>query len=164
MKIMSLMILMACGVNETEPKKSETVLASPAQQQAEDIFQHYEALRVLLVNDKNEGYRVPLEGLISTCADAVAIPRCVEITGAATVLAANDLSDLELARKEFGDLSKAMVGLVVDMPMFKDKMKLFSCPMAQKYPNWIQANDQLENPYMGQRMLKCGKAMDWSDL
>ena len=58
-----------------------------------------------------------------------------------------------------------MVALVSDVPELQSKLNVFSCPMAQDYPNFlIQPTAQLENPYMGQRMLKCGKAIEWADL
>ena len=155
--------LWACGGSEAEPSSQKST-DPKAIEQAEVLFGHYEALRVLLVNDRSEGYTVPLDGLISSCSTLTKISRCDDIAAAAAKLKANDLSDLETARKDFGDLSQSMVALVSDVPELKSKLHVFSCPMAQDYPNWVQPTAQLENPYMGQRMLKCGKAVDWSDL
>ena len=156
----------ACGQSDSQTEAQAESKKSSQQliEQSEKLFEHYETLRVLLVNDRSEGYSEPLSALVSSCAQYTEIKRCGEISAAATTLKANDFKDLEAARKEFGDLSKAMVALVSDVPELQSKLNVFSCPMAQDYPNWIQPSTQLENPYMGQRMLKCGKAIEWADL
>lgn len=163
MNVMSLFLVgvFACGESK---QPSESTVAPETITQAEQLFEHYEQLRVLFVNDKGEGYAEPINSLVTKCTEYSAIQRCGAITKAAKALQSNGFKDLERSRALFGDLSKAMVGLVSDVPALQSKLSVFSCPMAQDYPNWIQPTSQLENPYMGQRMLKCGKAIEWSDL
>lgn len=152
---------LACGESSQNAQKE---VSPQTVAQVESLFMHYEQLRILLVNDQTDGYTESLNGLMTKCAEVSAIKQCEEIIKVAKAIQSNGLSDLEKARQSFGDLSKSMVGIASDVPAMKSKLRLFTCPMAQDYPNWIQPTAQLENPYMGQRMLKCGKAIEWSDL
>jgi hypothetical protein len=67
-----------------------------------------------------------------------------------------DSKSLAEARKHFEALSKAAIPVAK-----KEKlMHVAHCPMAMdgKGADWLQKeNDVIRNPYMGQKMPKCGK-------
>jgi len=67
-------------------------------------------------------------------------------------------SDLETARTEFGEVSAAMISLIGHFPPPLDEpLVVANCPMWKKSPgNWLQAGEDLVNPFMGQKMLTCG--------
>ena len=44
---------------------SESTVAPETITQAEQLFEHYEQLRVLFVNDKGEGYAEPINSLVT---------------------------------------------------------------------------------------------------
>jgi len=67
-----------------------------------------------------------------------------------------DSKSIAEARKHFEMLSKAAI------PVAKKAKVMFvaHCPMAMdgKGADWLQEkNDEIKNPYMGQKMPKCGK-------
>ena len=79
------------------------------------------------------------------------------------VMAALEVSEAaepDRVRPHFANLSRAAVTLVtrfghaLDSPLF-----LLHCPMAlgAKGADWLQATDQVHNPYYGQAMLACGE-------
>jgi membrane fusion protein, copper/silver efflux system len=80
---------------------------------------------------------------------------------AAAALAGGADGDIEEARRLFGDVSRPLVGLLAADESLRAGRHLFSCPMAQDYDKWVQPNDTIENPYMGQRMLACGGPAKW---
>ena len=65
-------------------------------------------------------------------------------------------------RREFGALSRAVVTLLSEHEALAHGRYVFQCPMAQGYQKWVQTAEELENPYMGGRMLRCGSSSDWS--
>lgn len=65
-------------------------------------------------------------------------------------------------RKAFGEMSKAMISLLHTQKDLQKGWYVFRCPMAQGYPQWIQATETMANPYMGKKMLECGSKGTWS--
>ncbi len=63
-------------------------------------------------------------------------------------------TDVKAARAVFGDLSDAMIAAVNGTSAAKD-VRMAYCPMAKKY--WLQKGSQIENPYYGSEMLRCGE-------
>lgn len=55
-----------------------------------------------------------------------------------------------------------MVALAAEDPSLTEGRRVFSCPMAEGYQQWVQTSGKPENPYMGQQMLACGGAGSWS--
>ncbi|NIP18560.1 MAG: DUF3347 domain-containing protein, partial [Xanthomonadales bacterium] len=67
--------------------------------------------------------------------------------------------NLEQARARFAPLSLALrdaIKAAASMPT--GKVYVVHCPMAfdDKGASWLQANDDIFNPYFGEAMLKCG--------
>lgn len=58
---------------------------------------------------------------------------------------------LEDARGHFQTLSLALIERVGDTPGFY----IMTCPMVEE-GLWIQTDEEVANPYMGQRMIQCG--------
>jgi Cu(I)/Ag(I) efflux system membrane fusion protein len=79
------------------------------------------------------------------------------------VHAISTAADLKSARTEFLTVSMEMVDLIdhvgttASQPLF-----LAHCPMAfdGKGGDWVQGNDQVNNPYYGAMMLRCGSIID----
>jgi membrane fusion protein, copper/silver efflux system len=68
--------------------------------------------------------------------------------------------DLESARKAFKPISHAVVLLAAQVRSEKAQQTFihFYCPMVPGGSgDWLQANDQLLNPYFGSQMLRCGE-------
>ncbi len=69
--------------------------------------------------------------------------------------------NLQKARIRFGKVSAALIDIVEQFPTSLDQsLQVVECPMWEKSPaQWIQANQQIENPFMGQSMLRCGEVV-----
>lgn len=73
-----------------------------------------------------------------------------EVAKAATRLAA--ASDISSAREAFGELSRPLVRY--REMLTGENTKVAYCPMAKK--PWLQSAKEIENPYYGASMLRCG--------
>ncbi len=75
----------------------------------------------------------------------------------------NDLAeaaDLDAAREAFIPLSREVIFLVAG----EEGYFVMNCPMVEN-GKWLQSDDEVKNPYMGQRMLACGgPEMETADL
>jgi Cu(I)/Ag(I) efflux system membrane fusion protein len=98
--------------------------------------------------------------------DKAELARTAErVKGAAEASPLRLASDLGEARRGFGQVSKALTGLLADQggaAMLGEDLFAFECPMAGKfgYKRWLQGTAEMENPYMGQKMLKCGQQLE----
>jgi len=126
-----------------------TPLLAPAQTAATpaaQAFDHYEAIRVMLSQDKID--------TISTHANALA-PLAGQLAGKNAQAAAERVAaakTLDSAREQFGVLSTALVPKFLDAKL--PGVHAFMCPM--KNLPWAQRKLMLENPYYGKAMLTCG--------
>lgn len=92
-------------------------------------------------------------------APPAAAPHYKEIATTAEALAS--ATDLGLARKSFGELSRHVVALLATDKTLAQGKHVFECPMAKDYKKWVQTTEHLENPYMGKQMLTCGGKSTW---
>ena len=69
-------------------------------------------------------------------------------------------SDLNEQRKAFSGISRAAVALLENDESLRGDLHVFQCPMWDGFNKWVQADKELTNPYMGQKMLACGSAVD----
>lgn len=70
---------------------------------------------------------------------------------------------LAAARVQFSDLSRALIALLGSDARLAAGRQLFSCPMVDGYGYWLQTDQALANPYMGQQMLTCGSSESLSE-
>lgn len=84
-----------------------------------------------------------------------------EVERAAMSLQTASASDADSVRRAFGEVSRAVVGLIAAAPSLRAGRHLFECPMAQGYKRWVQTSDRIANPYMGSAMLECGAGRAW---
>ena len=134
------------------------------------VLPHYEAIHAALAGDSikdiaNHAKTIELAaGVLATEFDATKAGvekdqagECrkllPEISKAAAKLAA--ATNLKTARSAFGELSRPMVRwremATGDRPL------VVYCPMAKE--SWLQASKNIANPYLGAKMLKCGKVV-----
>lgn len=129
----------------------------------------YEAVRASLAADRQQG--LPEKGRaiaawIRRASEALEEPpeavssTLLDAGTAAEKLAAAD--NLKKARLAFGDLSRTLLLLANVDPRLREGWHVFECPMAEGFKRWLQPGAELENPYMGQKMLTCGSASDFA--
>lgn len=141
----------------TEPTESREPSA------AGSILTAYERVRVLLAADEMKG--VPeaareIEGSAKAAGEASATtPHFAAIATGASKLAA--ASNLNAARDSFGEVSRHVIALLASDKALARGQFVFECPMVSGYKKWVQPSEDLQNPYMGKRMLACGGESTW---
>lgn len=136
------------------------VVGLPTFAQADDVddarrvLSSYETIRVALAADNGAGVAVPARRIaqIGRASQNAHLRRAAR---AGSTLATVSATDLPALRRAFGELSRPLVALLSATPALTG-YHLFECPMADGYKRWIQRTEQIENPYMGSRMLACG--------
>lgn len=71
-------------------------------------------------------------------------------------------TDLEEQREQFDFLSRVLIPTVQVYGLSGQKVYVQHCPMANDNngADWLSYEDQIRNPYFGDRMLKCGTVTD----
>lgn len=66
--------------------------------------------------------------------------------------------DVEHQRKQFGFISEALINAVSAFGTEGDALYVQYCPMAfnNEGADWIATEEEIQNPYFGDRMMKCG--------
>jgi hypothetical protein len=110
------------------------------------------AIQKSLADDSTGGVRGNAEILEDVAMNRLK-PASPEIAAAAkTLKAAANLAD---ARTAFGKLSEAIVAYVDANKLTLDpRIHIAYCPMVNK--PWLQAGEQIANPYYGREMPTCG--------
>ena len=71
-----------------------------------------------------------------------------------------ETKDIELAREEFERVSQAATALQARFGLGDGPVYLVECPMAfGRGARWLQAKDDVLNPYYGSSMLECGSVL-----
>ena len=121
------------------------------------VLQLYQRLSRALVDD-NARALAPLLDEVEALAERAGGEQAGVLRKVATDLrAAGD--DLDRARTAFGTLSKLLLETWPGRAALEARgLRVFQCPMADRFgfELWAQPGEQLENPYMGQAMLRCG--------
>jgi hypothetical protein len=168
----------AAGCSKEEAKQDKPAAKAPAKTPAKTVaapakkassadavhgvMKHYEACRVLLAGDKGEGIAACAEGMSEAAkaaeSDAPESSKAhfVAVAAAADALAGEPADDLGKLRLAYGKVSEPVVALLTATPAAAKDYHVFECPMAAGYKLWAQPTDELSNPYMGTKMLKCG--------
>ena len=139
---------------ETEPTTARTEKAVVAEQKtAGDVVEGYLALKDALVASDAENAQDQAIELLQTV-DATKMPdvqQRVKEMAAAT--------DLAVQRTYFDSLSVALYDHLKAQPNTDQTLYKQYCPMAfdNRGAFWLSANREIENPYFGDEMLKCGR-------
>ena len=69
-----------------------------------------------------------------------------------------EADDVEKQRKQFGFLSDALIDSIEAFGTAGDALYVQHCPMAfnNQGGDWIAKEEQIQNPYFGDKMMKCG--------
>lgn len=65
-------------------------------------------------------------------------------------------------RDSFDELSDSMIGLLNTFELAQDTLYVLRCPMANndRGANWLSLSSEIENPYYGSAMLRCGEVVE----
>ncbi len=75
-----------------------------------------------------------------------------------------ETTDVDAGRDLFQSVSEKVLPIAALDEGLSSSWHLFECPMESGFNKWVQSGSELENPYMGQAMLKCGNGVDWSEI
>lgn len=115
------------------------------------VFGHYLQIQADLANDSLTGVAENADAISKAVqGDTKALP--AEVGSQAEALA--QAKDLKTARAAFKPLSDALIKYLADHKA-KDAYVQVYCPMANA--NWLQADKNLNNPYLGKAMSECGE-------
>ena len=75
------------------------------------------------------------------------------------IVAATNAPDISATRIAFDDLSGTVIELVRHLGHgLPDRLVVAHCPMAfDEGADWLQVGEQIENPYFGEKMFRCGE-------
>lgn len=124
--------------------------------QAAQLMPPYLALHSALAADDLDAARAEATAMMGITGHFGALPELLH-----TMLAAESLDALR--KPHFEALSNAMIAAVKAKPAaFEHDLYIMHCPMVygDTGADWLQADDQLLNPYFGAMMLKCGEVKD----
>jgi membrane fusion protein, copper/silver efflux system len=168
--------LKAAASGSTDETSSEAhqqmTMTMPLPAEAGELFNplinDYLSMQSALAQDNMTGLKVTADRMSaqidSILASDVAPTGMVEeyragLSALQKQLQAFSATDLETARTQFGHVSDAMASQLAHfVPPMQEPLVVASCPMWKKSPGrWLQAGEELRNPFMGQKMLTCGE-------
>ncbi len=125
-------------------------------EQGASLMPPYLAMQAALAADDLDGAKAQAKAMMAITGHTGALPELIH-----TMLASDSL---EAFRKpHFETLSNALIAAVKAKPeAFEGALYIMHCPMVygDHGADWLQANDQLLNPYFGAMMLKCGEVAE----
>lgn len=71
--------------------------------------------------------------------------------------------DIETARLAFQKISMGLIAYLKANPAARGDLQVVHCPMAfnNKGAFWVQSTGDVQNPYHGKMMLRCGDPVGW---
>lgn len=170
MKFVLYVLLAAAACSKPTPPASPAVVdpipmpsgsvPAAASDHTAAVLAAYERTRALLAADEFKTLAAAARELESSATAATGSgPHLQDIARAAATLAS--ARDIEAARAAFGEVSRHVIALLAADKSLAQGKHVFECPMVAGYRKWVQPSDNLENPYMGKRMLACGSESTW---
>ena len=160
-------------IDAAEREANAAEVSEAARGAFDTALSEYVAIGDLLVLDEPDGLARRAEDLARVSEAAVESGGALaqrfkgigESASELAALAKKPELDWTAIRTAYGSMSRDVVLALRDtMPtrVSEGELFLFRCPMAEDfgYDLWVQADDQLENPYMGQWMVECGMAAE----
>jgi Cu(I)/Ag(I) efflux system membrane fusion protein len=150
----------------TQPAPRVEPLPAALLEYGRAAFETLEQVRARLAKDSLEGVEARARELASALrAMAEGMGGERQRTLEAGAVAAERLAGakkLEDARAHFGEVSQVLVGLAEGDARLREGWHVFQCPMEKGFNKWVQRSPDMENPYMGPRMLACGTQAPWT--
>lgn len=141
--------------NDKNTSNSDTVTMAELSFEDENVgkqFQHYIHLKTALVNSDMDEAKSGAKMLLENSEDAALNELLSKISEA---------SDIEEQRTLFSDVTEKMTA-IVDASISSGEVYQQYCPMAFNNEGgyWLSTEEEIRNPYFGDRMLKCGKVTE----
>jgi Cu(I)/Ag(I) efflux system membrane fusion protein len=139
--------------------------------QLRNFLADYFALNKALIEDNMDGAKVAAKKLAETvqqfemtklAGDQMSFYHAQEAKLNQGLKAISESSDIEEIREDLSVVSKGIYSLAKAFHPNESELYYQFCPMAKngEGANWLSSEKEIENPYMGQRMLKCGRTQE----
>ena len=121
----------------------------------EAVYNGYLDIKESLFNDNPEEAKSKASKLQTEIQNS-GIENKEPLANAASEIA--NTTDITKQRQAFAKLSEEFIGIVKNNKGAVDKAYIQHCPMAldNKGANWVSKTEEINNPYMGQKMPNCG--------
>ncbi|MGH1348833.1 MAG: hypothetical protein ACRBN8_45275 [Nannocystales bacterium] len=155
-------LVLTAGCDKESATRSEkdaevTETKAEAELELEPVVDAYESVRAALAGD-DLGMATSGASALRSAARTASLDA---LASASESLAKAPSGDADAVRKAFGGVSHALISALSKHSELRQTLHVFECPMAPAYGKWVQRDANLENPYMGKSMLKCGSASEW---
>jgi hypothetical protein len=126
--------------------------AQPLGPPAESALQRYELIQEALAADSMAGIGENAAAMAALVRGDAAGTLPPAVGAEAEALAG--AQDLRAARRSFKSLSDDLIAWLADSKAESTGYREAYCPMADA--SWLQKGDEINNPYLGKKMLHCG--------
>lgn len=177
--ILSIFIFIACEPSDQEKSQMEQreqqmqmqlVETTPEfNSQMDPVLNHYFDLKDALVNDDSDEAQTVTESLISEVERVQQAGLTGETLSVWTAIreqiisSGNELNattELEEQRIHFETISEAMINMMETFEPVGYEVYQQSCPMVRGgSADWLSREEEIKNPYHGERMLNCGEVI-----
>ncbi len=145
---------------DNPPPENRTAAPTAQKVDAAALLKGYEVVRVALAADDLKATQAGAAALAKAASTQASAAKGDEQKTlqslAQTAQKVGSSKDFDAARLAFGEMSKQTLLLIAADTGRKQGVTAYQCPMAKGYKKWIQLDQEMANPYMGKRMLKCG--------
>ncbi|HSB82672.1 MAG TPA: hypothetical protein VLM91_28180 [Candidatus Methylomirabilis sp.] len=125
----------------------------PLKGPARFVLENYEGIQKALAADSMTG--IPERARTIARAIRTDVANTLPLTVAEDAEKLAEAKDLKAARRAFKPLSASLIAWLEENQAGSSGYQEAYCPMADA--NWLQKEEQINNPYLGKKMLNCGE-------
>lgn len=142
--------MLACKPDAADSKADGTILTP------------YLAIGEVLAGDRLDGVDKLGAQVVEAAQSGADQPGVDEILAAAGRIGSPDIATARLAYRK---MSEGMIAWLAAHPDARAGLELVHCPMTftNQGAYWVQRAGQIQNPYEGAMMLRCGAKIGWDD-
>ncbi len=159
----ALTVALACGADTTssEPAAaSQGAKSAPAELGPSALLSAYITVQETLADDSIDRLAELGAQIVASSESLQEKPGIADVMVGAGRIASQDI---ETARVGFEKMSMGLIAYLKANPSERDGLQLIHCTMAfnNKGAYWVQSTGDINNPYHGKMMLRCGDAIEW---
>ena len=120
---------------------------------AKSVLESYEGIQKALAGDSTTGISEGAAAIAKAIRDDT--DKSFPLTIAEEADRLTEARDLHAARRAFKPLSASLIAWLEEHKVESSGYQEAYCPMAEA--NWLQKEAEINNPYLGKKMLNCGE-------
>jgi len=159
----ALIVALACGADTTanEPAAASQGAKSPSHESGTSaLLGSYVTVQETLADDSIDKLAELGAQIVAGAENVQDRPGIADVMVGAGRIASQDI---ETARVGFRKMSMGLISYLKANPSERDDLQVIHCTMAfnNKGAYWVQRAGDINNPYHGKMMLRCGEAIEW---